>query len=45
MHIETNNNAERLIQGITAQDRLVAEAAIDGVDDQSDQTLTIEESF
>ena len=32
MQIETTHNYEKLIQGITAQDLLVAEAAINGLD-------------
>ena len=39
MHIEINNNTEKLIQGITAQDHLVAAAAIDGMDDPIRSTI------
>ena len=39
MQIEINHNSEKLIQGITAQDLLVAEAAIDGLDDLIRSTI------
>ena len=39
MQIESNHNSEKLIQGITAQDLLVAEAAIDGLDDPIRSTI------
>ena len=39
MQIESNQNSEKLIQGITAQDLLVAEAAIDGLDDPIRSTI------
>ena len=39
MHIETNNNTEKFIQGIVAQDLLVAEAAIQGIDEPIRSTI------
>ena len=39
MQIEINHNSEKLVQGIIAQDLLVAEAAIDGLDDPIRSTI------